>query len=246
MQNSDHRTAGYQRWQKLTFLHWRIPAERLQTLVPDELTVEQFDGSAWLGLVPFSMERIRPWWSPPMPGISWFLETNVRTYVVDRRGIRGVWFFSLDANKQLAVSVATRFWHLPYKMAKMTLTAKTHQGNAEQLRVEYHGLRRDLPHAEYRGSINVNLSRPAVPATPCTLDHFLVERYILFAQHRDGRLRTGEVHHEPYRIRPADSCEVTQTLTAAMGCPIPSEHRPEHVVYSEGVNVRVSPLTSIG
>jgi uncharacterized protein YqjF (DUF2071 family) len=94
-------------------------------------------------------------------------------------------------------------------------------------------------------SISVSRSAPAVPATPGTLEHFLVERYILFAQDRHGRMRTGEVHHEPYQIRPIKSVDAVQTLTAAMGCPIPPEQRPDHVAYSDGVDVRVSPLAGI-
>ena len=245
MENSDHRTAGYQRWKKLTFIHWRIPVDQLQALVPGNLTVETFDGSAWLGVVPFSMERIRPWWSPPVPGISWFLETNVRTYVVDQRGVRGVWFFSLDANKQLAVSVARAFWHLPYTMARMTLNTETLEDRSDRLIVNYQGFRRDAPAAEYSISVNVSRSVAAVAATPCTLEHFLVERYILFAVNRHGRLMTGEVHHQPYGIQPVHSFEVAQTLTAAMGCPITPEHPPDHIVYSDGVDVRVSPLTRL-
>ena len=118
---SDPRTAGYHRWAKLTFLHWRVAAETLQPLLPSGLRILQFDGSAWLGVVPFSMERIHPGWSPPVPGISWFLETNVRTYVIDEHGVSGVWFFSLDANQRLAVSIARTFWHLPYRLATLAL-----------------------------------------------------------------------------------------------------------------------------
>lgn len=245
MENSDRRTAGFQNWRKLAFIHWRIPADSLQALVPNGLTIEQFDGSAWLGIVPFSMERIRPWWSPPVPGISWFLETNVRTYVVDQRGVSGVWFFSLDANKQLAVSVARTFWHLPYKMATMSLHAETDPSHMNRLKVIYKGLRTDAPHAQYEISLNVSLSDFAAAAQPSTLEHFLVERYILFAQDGRGRLMSGRVHHAPYQIRPVDSFEISETLSKAAGSPIPPERPPDHAVYSDGVDVRVSPLTRI-
>lgn len=239
MFKADTRTAGYQRWQKLGFLHWRVPASALQPLIPDELTIEEFDGSAWLGLVPFSMERIRPWWFPAVPGISWFLETNVRTYVVSRDGVRGVWFFSLDANKQLAVSVARKFWHLPYRMAQMSMTISRSADGLTHF--SYRGTRTDQPPAEYDVSISVDLRNPALPAAANTLEHFLVERYVLYAQKRNGNLMTGQVHHEPYRIRPIASCRVSQSLASAEGCPSLMTP-PDHAVYSEGVDVRVSPL----
>lgn len=236
---SDTRTAGYQSWQKLAFLHWRIPALTLQPLIPRELTIEEFDGSAWLGLVPFSMERIRPWWFPAVPGVSWFLETNVRTYVVNREGIRGVWFFSLDANKQLAVTVARTFWHLPYRMAQMSMTIGRLSDGLTQL--HYRGTRTDQPPAEYDVSLSVDLRAQPKTAAEGTLEHFLVERYVLFAKKRNGTLMSGQVHHEPYLIRPVVSCGVSQSLTSAESCPA-LIRPPDHAVYSEGVDVRVSPL----
>lgn len=239
MFQADTRTAGYQRWQKLGFLHWRIPRSALQPLIPNELTIDEFDGSAWLGLVPFSMERVRPWWFPAVPGISWFLETNVRTYVTNQDGTRGVWFFSLDANKQLAVSVARTFWHLPYRMAQMSMTIEKPADGFTQF--SYRGTRIDTPLAEYDVSLSVDLSTPALPAAANSLEHFLVERYVLFAQKRNGSVMVGQVHHEPYRIRPVASCRVSQSLTSAEGGPSLITP-PDHAVYSEGVDVRVSPL----
>ena len=115
------RYSGYQTWTNLLFSHWRVPPETLQTLLPDGLMVETFDGDGWLGMVPFAMEKVRPWWFPAVPGISWFLETNLRTYVTLPDGRSGVWFFSLDATKRLAVRVARRFWNLPYFDADLSL-----------------------------------------------------------------------------------------------------------------------------
>jgi uncharacterized protein YqjF (DUF2071 family) len=239
MSQSKTQTAGYQRWQKLAFLHWRVPASTLQPLVPRELKIEEFDGSAWLGLVPFSMERIRPWWFPAVPGISWFLETNIRTYVVDRNGVRGVWFFSLDANKQLAVTVARTFWHLPYRLAELSMiVSKSSDGLTT---FHYRGTRVDQPPAEYDVMMSVDLRTSAAPAATESLEDFLVERYILFAQKRNGELMSGQVHHAPYLIRPIVSCRVSQSLSSAEGCPSLITP-PDHAVYSEGVDVRVSPL----
>jgi uncharacterized protein YqjF (DUF2071 family) len=239
MSQSNTQTAGYQRWRKLAFLHWKVPASTLQPLIPNELTIEEFDGSAWLGLVPFSMERIRPWWFPAVPGISWFLETNIRTYVVDRNGVRGVWFFSLDANKQLAVTVARTFWHLPYRMAQMTMTVGKSPDGLTLL--HYRGTRTEQPPAEYDVSLSVDLQAPVTAAAADTLEHFLVERYILFAQKRNGELMSGQVHHAPYLLQPIVSCRVSQSLSSAEGCPSLITP-PDHAAYSEGVDVRVSPL----
>ena len=243
--NTDEsRTAGYQRWKQLTFLHWRVAVEKLQSLLPRGLQIEQFDGSAWLGVVPFSMERIRPWWSPPVPGVSWFLETNVRTYVVDERGVAGVWFFSLDANSRFAVNVARAFWHLPYKLAAMSLSVNRRHDNSTPARITYAGLRKESPAAQYELTLDLPDVEPK-PAQPGTLEHFLVERYLLFTTDRRQRLRSGRVHHQPYRIVTPISIVGTQSLTSAIGCHDLHITSPDHAAFCRGVDVRISPLKQV-
>ena len=110
------KVAGYQRWRSLLFLHWPVPVEVLRSLVPAELSLDLHDGVAYVGVVPFAMQGVRPWWCPGAFAFN-FLETNVRTYVVagDRPG---VYFFSLDANSRLAVFAARTGWGLPYHYAQ--------------------------------------------------------------------------------------------------------------------------------
>lgn len=238
---SDSSTAGYQRWTKLTFLHWRVAPEILQPRIPQGLTIQTFDGSAWLGLVPFSMERVRPWWSPPVPGVSWFLETNIRTYVVDAHGNAGVWFFSLDANSRLAVTIARTFWHLPYFHAAMKLRVDANEHSSTLQRFQYTGARTMAPAADYELTVDLPNVRPQ-PAQPESLEHFLIERYLLFATDKQHRLRAGRVHHAPYRIMTPISVAGTQSLTAPVGCHGLDVSKADHVAFSPGVDVRISPL----
>ncbi|MEZ6127776.1 MAG: DUF2071 domain-containing protein [Planctomycetaceae bacterium] len=238
MKNPPSKTAGYQTWRNLLFLHWRVTPERIQSLLPEGLTVDTFDGSAWLAVVPFSMERVRPWWSPAVPGISWFLETNVRTYVKHGNGQTGVWFFSLDANHRLAVTVARRFWHLNYVYSQMSLSFGAD-------RLTYSGNRAFSEIGRYEITADIAPSKPLTTAAPGTLEHFLLERYHLFARQPNGRFLCGQVHHEPYQYQPIANANVTQTLTHAAQCPIAAEHAPDHMAWSPGVNVRVSPLFEV-
>lgn len=229
------KIVGYQVWRQLLFVHWRVDPGRLQGLLPDGLTIEAFDGSAWLAVVPFSMERVRPWWSPPVPRISWFLETNVRTYVRHANGQTGVWFFSLDAYHRLAVAIARKFWHLNYCYSRMSLR----QQDAD---LHYSGVRSDSTQAGYDIAAKISATDVPAEAEAGSLEHFLLERYHLFAQRPDGRFLCGQVHHEPYRSQPATLTALQQTLTAAMGVPILSGVSPDHVAYSPGVEVSVSDL----
>ena len=111
-QRSDFRVrpdgpfVGRQRWNQLLFAHWEIDSATVQASLPGGLYVDTFAGAAYLGIVPFAMERVRPAWLPALPWVAWFLELNVRTYVHDAMGRPGVWFYSLDCNRALAVAIA--------------------------------------------------------------------------------------------------------------------------------------------
>lgn len=185
------RPVGRQRWNQLLFAHWKIDRAAVQATLPRGLYVDTFAGAAYLGIVPFSMERVRPAWLPPLPWVSWFLELNVRTYVHDATGRPGVWFYSLDCNRALAVMIARRFFHLPYCHARMAASFRD-----ETIRYEcqrYDGAAQPCRYAWTPGA-------EAAPVTPGSLEFFLVERYLLFAADPAGRLYSGRVHHTPYRV----------------------------------------------
>ena len=114
-----------QTWSELLFLHWEVPAEAIQSLLPPGLTVDTFEGKAYVGLIPFTMSGVRPAWSPVVPGLSNFHEFNVRTYVHFEGEKPGVWFFSLDAANLIAVMIARTLWKLPYFHARMRLVKES-------------------------------------------------------------------------------------------------------------------------
>jgi hypothetical protein len=87
--------AGYQEWRRLLFVHWPVSTNVLRPLVPRVLSLDQFEGVAYVSLTPFVVQSARPLGVPRNLGLA-FLETNVRTYVHLEGGQPGVYFFSLD------------------------------------------------------------------------------------------------------------------------------------------------------
>ena len=209
------RPDGSMVWQDLLFAHWPVPAAALRPLIPPALDVDTFDGQAWLGVVPFTMARVRPWWSPSLPWLSSFPELNVRTYVT-RGGKPGVWFFSLDAGNPVAVRIARRFFHLPYFDAKFSIERRD-GGLAYDCRRTH---RRAPPAAltcRYRPTGLV------YPAQLGDLDHWLTERYCFYAADRRGRLHRTDVHHEPWPLRPAEAEIEVDTMTGWLGIDRPEK-----------------------
>ncbi|HEX8152812.1 MAG TPA: DUF2071 domain-containing protein, partial [Thermoanaerobaculia bacterium] len=120
----DQPVVMLQNWHHLLFLHWEVPVADLQRLIPQELSVDTYEGKAYIGLVPFTVTGVRPVLLPPMPGLSSFHEVNVRTYVHHRGTNPGVWFFSLDANSTIAVAAARAAYKLNYLHAKIDFAAE--------------------------------------------------------------------------------------------------------------------------
>lgn len=227
----------YQQWRELLFLHWEFPVVELQRTLPDGLFVDTFAGKAYLGVVPFFMRNIRPRFFPPVPGISNFMEMNLRTYVYDRAGVPGVWFYSLDANQWLAVKIARRFFHLPYEHAEMNSSPMS------EGRIRYESLRLGT-RANRAGCVFDYAPGPELPQpSPDSLEFFLVERYRLYSSAPDG-LRRGAVFHPPYPLCRAELTAWDEQLLALDGF-APTGRPPDHVILSRGVDVNVFPLERV-
>jgi uncharacterized protein len=190
-----------QTWHDLLFAHWPIDVARLRTLlrplIPAALEVDTFQDQAWVGVVPFRMSGVRLRAIPALPALSAFPELNVRTYVT-HGGKPGVWFFSLDAANSVAVSVARAWFHLPYFNARM----RCENRNGE---IEYSSER------THRGAANAKLRTRYRPvgevfhAQPGTIEHFLTERYCLYAADAKGKISRGEIQHAAWSLQPAEA-----------------------------------------
>jgi uncharacterized protein len=181
-----------QTWDDLLFVHYGVPVQRLRELVPDGLEVQEHSGSGWLGVTPFAITGLRARGTPAFPFVSNFLELNVRTYVTrDERP--GIWFFSLDASSRAAVEAARRFYRLPYFHADIA--------------VHRRGGRIVYDCSRHSGKAFSGSYRPdgdVFEAEPGTLEHFLTERYCLYAEH-DDELYRAEIHHRRWPLQPAEA-----------------------------------------
>jgi uncharacterized protein YqjF (DUF2071 family) len=198
-----------QSWLELTFLHWHFDPAVVRPLVPRELELDLWEGRAYVGLVPFILSDITATKAPAVPWLSRFHETNVRTYVYDRTGARGVWFFSLDAARLAAVIGARLSYALPYYWAKMEVERT--EADVQYLSRRRHG-------APAMSDIAV---RPGEPIeAPSELEVFLSARWRLFA-YRRGRLLRADVEHPRWPLQRAAVLRLDQTLIQASGLPAP-------------------------
>jgi|SRR5204862_2729875 len=225
----DQMVVMHQNWHHLLFLHWEIPPEKLQALVPAGLEIDTFEGKAYVGLIPFTITGVRAVLTPPLPWISSFHEVNVRTYVHRNGRDPGVWFFSLDASSTLAVAAARAMYKLPYFDSDIDFDPSSLTFDSK--RTDRRGQLPANAHVRYQP-----VEGPVQPARPGSLEHFLVERYILYAE-SDHTLYRARVHHQPYPLQRAELLGLEETLVWAAGI-----KRPENVPirhYAREVNVKV-------
>lgn len=185
-----------QSWCDLLFAHWPVPAADLRDLVPPSLEIEEFDGTSWVGIVPFRMQGVMRRPLPDLPYVSAFPEINLRLYV-RAEGKPGVWFLSLDAANLAAVVAARVAFHLPYFHARMSSEERSNE-------IHLWSSRRYS-----RRAINFRACyRPVgepYESEPGTLENWLTERYCLYSEGPNGRIRRLDVHHVPWPLQGAEA-----------------------------------------
>ena len=216
-------------WSQLLFAHWRVEPDLVRKHLPAGLELDTYQGSAWVGVVPFLMSDVAPRCCPAIPGLSKFLELNVRTYVT-RDGKPGVWFFSLDAESMFAVRAARATFNLPYMDADMDL----HQPDTlSDIQYDSHRTHRNEPSANFRGSYQAE--GESFHAQPETLEHWLTARYCLYSANKKGELFRGEIDHPPWTLRNA-KCEIQENT---MGNPFGFDFTaPPNLLYADTLRVR--------
>ena len=222
------RPVMLQGWKDLASVHWRFPPAEVQRLLPPAFTVDTFEGDALVGLIPFHMERIRVPGLPAFGPLSTFPETNVRTYIVDPSGRRGVWFLSLDVTRLLPALVARVSYHLPYCWAQMSIehTAGT---------VSYRSRRR-WPRGRAESLLTVEIGDRISPDAVTDLEHFVTARWALGSTWA-GKPIWAAVDHEPWPLHRVRVVDCDETMLAAAGLPTPSGD--PIALWSPGVDVRI-------
>ncbi len=229
------RAVMVQRWNDVVFLHWRFEPDVIQQLLPDGVEVDTFDGSAWVGLVPFHMDALGIAGSGPLPFVGSFPEVNVRTYV-RARGRVGVWFFSLDVDRFLPAGVARMTYSLPYNSGT---AVHVRAGDIVTSRV-----RRNWPRASPAATTEIAVQTGGLIDPVDSLARFLTARWGLISATRTGRLRYAPVDHPTWELHRADVLYLDDHLVTAAGLPRPAA--PPLVMWSPGVDVRIGRPVRLG
>jgi uncharacterized protein YqjF (DUF2071 family) len=210
-----------QEWRDLVFVHGRVDAQVLRSLLPAGIKVDEFDGSGWVSYVPFTMRDIAFGPLPPVPYLGTFPEVNIRTYV-RHNGVPYVWFFSLDIPRLLPVAVARSVFALPYMFSSVR-----HERHDSVVSTT---TRRHLADATAHSEVRVG---QAIEGD--ALDVFLTARWGLLAATRRSIVE-AKIFHEPWELHEAELVSLDERLSATAGLPT---WQPERCTYSPGLPVTI-------
>lgn len=255
-----------QGWYNVTQIHWRYEPSVVQRLLPKGFTVDTYDGSAWVGLIPFEMRRIRLPFGPnggfSAGRFGTFPETNVRTYILDRRGRRAVWFFSLDINRVAPTLIARAGYGLPYCTATMSISTQSISAQSMSAKlqslsdpsaipddrtsalgegdtVRYRSARnwpKPAPGSTAKTDIEIRIGAPIVPSED-SLAAFLTARWALGSAFF-SRLLWAQIDHPTWPLFDAELLRCDETVLAPAGLPAPLG--PPTALWSPGVEVRIA------
>jgi len=226
------RAVMKQGWYDLAYIHFRYSVEEVAKVLPAGLEVDVCDGSAWVGLIPFSMRGIGVPGLPAVPYLGSFAEINVRTYV-RHNGVPGVWFCSLDINRLLPTIVARTTYTLPYCFGR---ASNKRLGDELHTKVE-----RRWPRGDRAANTNIRLKIGEQIVAPSPLEIFLSARWGLYTTTRGGSLRYAPISHEPWKLHRAELVSLDDSLIEAAGFAKPTiaNNGEPQVMFSPGLPVRV-------
>ena len=225
-----------QRWNDLLLAHWPIAAASIESLLPDGLETDTYQGSAWVGAVPFWLDRVKVRGVPAIPGLRNFPDLNFRTYVRDRyTKTPGFYFFSVDSNSLIAVAAAWAMYHLPYRLAEMRLEPRAEREFAFYSRRRF-TRQRVIFKARYRG---LGPTRKTAEIRAGTFEYFVTERSCVFSTNRAGQPIRANIHQVPWPLEEAEAEIEQNDLGRAVGIELPKTDPVLH--YSRRLALYVWP-----
>lgn len=219
------KVVASQRWSRVAFLHWRVASAAVAPLLPAGVRPDVHDGSSWVGLIGFYLDRATLGRSPEIPHFGAFAELNVRLYGVDQRGRRGVVFVSLEASRLAAVLAAQAAFSLPYRWSR---TSIRDLGGA----VEYTASRH-----RGRGGTKIVVRPGETPVIGDPTADFLTARWGLFTTRRKETIFLPN-QHEPWKLFTSELITLEDSLLERAGFSGVAGRAPESVLYSPGVTTR--------
>jgi uncharacterized protein YqjF (DUF2071 family) len=182
----------WQEWSDISFINYQADAEILTRLIPRFLSLDLYQGKAWVSIVNFKMKNIGLRGLPIFMSIKNKLEINLRTYVLFN-GKPAVYFFSLDLNSSWIGKLANKLYALNYTYADIS---QNKQGDWQSFNLEKkvnsRSFNYQLSYRPYGNFYRTHANE---------LKYWLTERYCFYAQNDSGIICRGDIFHPKWLLQ---------------------------------------------
>ena len=222
-------------WRDLVLVTFAVPDELAVPLVPPGCDADRWDGRCHMSLVALQMDRVRVR-GLPIPGLTTYPQVNLRLYV-RHEGRAAVRFVQELVPSRLLAAGARWLYGEPFRAGRIRASlSQAHEGPRAEYRF---GLDRPRWHVTVQGA-----ARTELPAAG-SFEHWVKERVRGCRTDRAGRLRTFEVTHPPWAVRPVTAVDCRVDFAGLYGpawAPLDATS-PVSVIYAVGSEVTVSAPT---
>lgn len=189
------------------FTHWPMDADILQARIPDGLTIDTFEGDAWVSALVFEITDVgvvNPQFSIPRS----IPQLSLRTYV-QYNGRSGIHFFSSDMDSPIEPLVNETLLRVPTYRAQISLRRRGDE-------VRFTSRRTDSEASSAHFAVQYEPHGESYYAPSGSLEEFFVERHTYFTPTDDDRgMYVGEVNREPWELRSVDATIRANTMLQA-------------------------------
>ena len=218
----------------ICFLHWPVSESGVDERLPNWLSPDMADGSAWVSVVSAELRRIEVFGRPVRERVRVFL---LRTYALSPARDRGTYVFAADLSDRPAADAVRRLLGFPCHAARFD---RSTDGDEISIRAR----RRGASSGEFAATYEPTGSTQT--ASPDTLASFLTGRQRYFAEGPLGTRLDGSVGHDPLALRSARASVTEDSLLrSVVQDEFVSEDQPlAH--YCDRATVQLEPPTPTG
>lgn len=223
-------------WSNLCLVTYPVEPGQLQPRLPDGFELDTLDGQAFVSLVAFDFLQTR------VKGIKWpgfvnFPEINLRFYVRDPSGRRGVMFVRELVPSGLIAWVARTIYNEPYAATPMRSNVSTEDGTMT--------VAHDWSWEGRAHSLRVTADAAAKMPPESSTEHFFKEHQWGFGISRGGKTLVYEVRHPHWKVHEVNDLELDVDMGQLYGAEFAglNDIEPYSVVLAAGSEIEVYPAS---
>ncbi|RKS03430.1 YqjF family protein [Flavobacterium sp. 102] len=222
-------------WENIIMVNYEIDPEILLPYLPKGVSLDLFEGKAYVSLVGFMFKETKIF-NIPIPWIGTFEEINLRFYVKREEGLivkRGVVFVNETIPYRLVASIANLLYKEHYTVVP-TKHLFSKYGQNQQLKFEW------LLNKKWN-SIFVETNQLAEEMQPNSFEQFIYRHYYGYTKVKENITEEYRLRHRTWKVYPVNRYVIDCDFSAMYGdaFAVLNQTKPMAVFVADGSSVKV-------